>query len=345
MSDQWLPESDASSFKSNGSSKPPLKVGVIGTRHVHAAGMAKGMIALGHTLVGAFESDASAAESWMELELAPLMSLSELLNSVDAVLVAGTNSERVEHSLAALSSDVAILAEKPAAIDAAAARELRDNAGDSLFMTALPIRFASAMHVAREAIRAGQIGTPLAGRGTNHGQYPGSWFGDPGLAGGGAIADHTVHVADGFCWLLDDHVNEVYAVAATKMHDLPVEDCGLIHLNFASGFFASLDASWSRPSSFHTWGDVWMEIVGTEGRIVIDPMARNMRLYDDRVGKLQNLGFGDDMTLAMLNEFTRYVRGERDNSPVSLREGLHASEIVLAAYRSIVSGQPERVHG
>jgi predicted dehydrogenase len=43
----------------------------------------------------------------------------------------------------------------------------------------------------------------LAVNATNHGQIPGGWFLDPEASGGGAVMDHTVHVADLLRWMLD----------------------------------------------------------------------------------------------------------------------------------------------
>jgi predicted dehydrogenase len=131
--------------------------------------------------------------------------------------------------------------------------------------------------------------------------------------------------------------------------DNDVEDCGVVTLDFESGFFASIDSSWSRPESFPTWGDVWLELVGTGGRIRIDPMATHLDLYSDTAGKLQHVGYSDDdMTLEMVRSFLDFARAraagaEPISSPVSFDEGVHASDVVLAAYASVDSGRPEPV--
>lgn len=340
--DRWLGTS-AQTIDAAPGAVDALRIGVIGTRHVHSVGLARGLMALGHTIVGAAESTPDGQSAWDDAGLAPLVNRDALLGAVDAVIVAGTNSERVNDTCVVLEAGLPVLTEKPLAITADGLERLRAyTVGGSAGVkatVALPVRFAAAMHIARESIRAGQIGRPLAGRGTNHGQFPGGWFGSKALAGGGAIMDHTIHVADGLCWLLDDTVDSVYAVASDRMHDLEVEDCGVVSLRFSSGFFASIDASWSRPESFHTWGDVWIEIVGDEGRLIIDPMARHLKLYDDRAGKLRTEGYGDDMTRTLLSEFVDYAQGKRDDSPVPLAQGIHGTEIVLAAYRSVASGK------
>ncbi|MCW2923208.1 MAG: dehydrogenase, partial [Thermoleophilia bacterium] len=274
----------------------------------------------------------------------PIVDRDELLEQCDAVIVAGTNRERVDDTLAACAAGRPVLSEKPVAADAEELVRLVAGADPALVMVALPIRFGGSVRRAREAIEAGVIGTPLAARGTNHGQFPGGWFGRRDDAGGGALQDHVVHLSDALCWLTGDRVSRAYARATRVMHpENDVEDCGVVTLDFESGLFASIDSSWSRPESFQTWGDVWLEIVGTGGRIRLDPMATHLDHYDDGAGKLRHVGYSDDdMTLAMVRAFLDFAR-DGGPSPVSLAEGIHASDVVLASYASVASGRTEPV--
>ena len=59
----------------------------------------------------------------------------------------------------------------------------------------------------------------------------------------------------------------MYAEADTHFYpDLSVEDCGLLLMERSGGGIVSLGPSWSRPNqAFPTWGDVTMEVSGTEG--------------------------------------------------------------------------------
>ncbi|MBC7643773.1 MAG: Gfo/Idh/MocA family oxidoreductase [Thermoleophilia bacterium] len=327
-----------------------LKVAVLGTRHVHAEGLVQIAAATGATIVGAHERDPRARSAWAGLGLGNIGTREAVLAEADAVIVAGTNAERVDDTLAALEAGCAVLSEKPVAMNEADLERLLAHinaASSGKLSVALPVRFGGALVRARDAIRAGSIGTPIAGRGTNHGQFPGGWFGSLADAGGGAIMDHTVHVSDALCWLLDDRIEAVYAESTHKMYpNIEVESGGILTMNFASGFFASLDASWSRPASFHTWGDVWVEIMGTEGRIVINPMARHMNHFSEQAGKLLTVGYDEgDMTGDMVRAFLASAAGAEptDVAPASLAEGVHASETVFAAYRSCASGKVEQV--
>lgn len=319
-----------------------MKVGILGTRHVHAEGLVDCVERCGATVVGATERDADARAAWTRTTL---VDRDELLRQVDAVIVAGTNRERVDDVIAATRTGKPTLSEKPVAADADDLARLLADADAGLVMVALPVRFAASLQRARAAIKAGAIGTPLAARGTNHGKFPGGWFGRRADAGGGALQDHVVHLSDALCWLLDDRISRAYARASQMMHPgNDVEDCGVVTLDFESGFFASIDSSWSRPASFPTWGDVWLELVGTGGRIRVDPMATHLDVYDDRAGSLQHVGYSeDDMTLAMVRAFLDFSHTSAGSSPVSFAEGVHASDVVLAAYASVDSGRPEPV--
>lgn len=324
-----------------------MSIGIVGTRHVHAAGLARLARDMCFELTGVAERDAVARAAWKAEHgdrLGRVVPLKRVLNNSTAVIVAGTNAERVDDCLAALREGCTVLSEKPVAVDEQSLERLVAEADPERYTVALPLRFSGAIARAKRLIKDGAIGTPLAGRGTNHGQYPGGWFGVRADAGGGAIMDHTVHVSDALCWILGERVMEVYAESARRMHDdIDVEDCAVLTMTFESGFFASLDASWSRPHSFHTWGDVWIEVVGTEGRLVVDPMAQHLHHYDDAAGKLHTRQYASaDMNRHMLSSFTRL---DHDGGPpaVTLDAGVHASDIVFAAYRSAASHRPEPV--
>lgn len=325
-----------------------LRIGVLGTRHVHALGMATELLAQGHKIVGASEGDVAARKEWEQTGVSELMDRDAVLSTSDAVIVAGTNRERVDDTLAAIEAGIPVLAEKPVAITQDGVKQMQSamhQHPNSKVSVALPLRFSDAFVRAGDAVRSGAIGVPLGARGTNHGQFPGGWFGSRAEAGGGALTDHVVHVADGLCWLLGERASSVYAVGASRMYDdLDVEDCGIVTLEFGSGMFASVDASWSRPKSFPVWGDVYLVLVGSEGRVVVDPFAKRLNHYDDRIGKLTHMHYGNDMTADLLRAFVNYVHDDGP-CPVTLDEGLHASNIVLAAYHSVTSGRPEIVEG
>jgi predicted dehydrogenase len=196
----------------------------------------------------------------------------------------------------------------------------------------------------RDAVQSGTLGEVLMIRGTNRGTNPGGWFVDPALSGGGAVTDHTVHVADVIRFITGEEIVSVYAEADTHFTpDLPVEDRALLMLGLSGGGFASLDPSWSRPSAaFPAWGDVTLQLTGTGGVATMDYTAQHNRLYSNARVRAADLPWGDDPDLLMIMDFIAAVREGRP--PLATGEdGLRAVEVVAAAYASIRTGRSVEV--
>jgi predicted dehydrogenase len=200
---------------------------------------------------------------------------------------------------------------------------------------------------ARYLVREGALGRVLALNGTNHGQIPGGWFLDPELAGGGAVMDHTVHLADLFRWMLDVEVKSVYAEVDSFFGAGGTDDAAILTLeleggSFADGAFATIDPSWSRGEGYPTWGDVTLRISGTSGVLDVDPFAQPLRTFDHETGAPSWLYMGEDMNALMLADFLHGVV-EDEPSGASGLDGLRTLEVVLAAYRSGEEHEPKKV--
>jgi predicted dehydrogenase len=164
------------------------------------------------------------------------------------------------------------------------------------------------------------------------------------LAGGGAAMDHIVHLADILRWYLDSEVTQVYAQLNHILHadEVDVETGGLVMLTFANGVFASIDCSWSRPRLFPTWGGLTMEIVGEGGAILTDPFRQNLTIHGNPAQHMAWAYWGSDANQAMIDEFVAAVRADRPPAVTGV-DGLRATQVVLAAYRSAASGKPEKI--
>jgi predicted dehydrogenase len=234
-----------------------------------------------------------------------------------------------------------VLCEKPLATTTADANAMIAacrSAGVQLG-TAFPVRGSPAVMALKEAIAAGALGRIRAVRARNPGQYPGSWFGDKRLAGGGAAMDHTVHAADAIRWLTGDEFMRVHAELGSFIYGLEVEDCGVLTCDLASGAFASIDCSWSRPRTFPTWGGVTLHVVGEKATVDIDVFRQALTHYDDTAGRTRLLGWGDDLTARMVADFVDAILAGRP-VPIDGEDGLRALEVVIAAYRSAEVGRP-----
>jgi UDP-N-acetylglucosamine 3-dehydrogenase len=264
-----------------------------------------------------------------------------LAAGVDAVVICTENARHRDMTLLAASAGKHVLCEKPLAtnvVDAMAMIAACQQAGVQL-MTAFPCRFHPAMLRVKAMVEEGRIGRILAIKGTNRGRNPGGWFIELEKSGGGAVMDHTVHVADLIRWLTGAEVTEVYAEVDNLINHADFDDVGFLTLQLSDGTFGTLDASWSRPKTFPFWGDVTLEIVGESGVISMDMFAQNLVLYSDTHGGISWVNWGSNMDLGLVHAFVSAVESGSP-VPVTGEDGLRTVEVVQAAYRAADRKQP-----
>jgi UDP-N-acetylglucosamine 3-dehydrogenase len=326
---------------------PPLRVAILSMAHVHAPAYAAALADMAEADLAAIwdDDEARGAESAAGLGVPFVPDLEALLGGeVDAVVITSENARHRELAVAASRAGKHILCEKPIATtreDAEVMIAAAERAG-VILATAFPMRHNLPARSAKRAIESGVIGTPIAIRATNHGTLPPGWFTNPALSGGGAVMDHTVHVADLLRWYLGEDPAEVYAEMSNGLYHLAVEDSAFLTLAFPSGLVATLDPSWSRPPSFPTWGDVTMEIAGDRGTLYLDAFAQKLVLSPRSSERTQWLGWGNDADRAMLLDFCRAVQTGTEPAATG-RDGERALAVALAAYASAGSGRPASV--
>jgi predicted dehydrogenase len=121
-----------------------------------------------------------------------------------------------------------------------------------------------------------------------------------------------------------------------------VETGGLVMLQYVNGLFATIDSSWSKPLNYPTWGGLTMELVSERGLTVVDAFSQNLNIYQQEPPSNHWAYWGSDMNQAMIDEFVAAIREGRETA-VTGEDGLFALELVLAAYKSAESNQPERL--
>lgn len=323
-----------------------MRAGIFGVGHVHSESYVENLRrSPGVELVGASESDPAMLADWTARHGAVgFASDAELISAgVDFGIVCSPTNSHLRSVELMAASGVHVLCEKPLATNAADAQTIVDvcAAAGVKLMTAFPMRFSPALASGAEWISEGRIGEVLAITGTNRGHLPtgyAPWFADPELAGGGAIMDHTVHLADVMRWWLGDEPDEVYAETNKILHpEVAVETGGLVTLGFSEGVFATIDCSWSRPDNYPTWGGLEIEVVGTEGVFTVDAFAQRFDLWSR--GSTSWIDWGTDTNQLMIDHFAGAVRGDHPLAVTGF-DGLRATEVALAAYRSAAAGQP-----
>jgi predicted dehydrogenase len=327
----------------------PVRLGLLSAAHVHAdayLGILADMPDV--DLVGLWDEDESRGSAAAErLGIGFFATEAALLGErLDGVIVTSVNSEHRRLTELAARAGVPVLCEKPLAtrLDDARAMVAACAGAKVQLMTAFPMRFSPVLREIESAIRGGRIGNLASLEGVNTGEMPDHvrpWFVDPILAGGGAIMDHVVHLADVYRWLLGSEAVEVYAVANRILQDRysGVETGGLLSLRFENGAFATIDCSWSKPRSYPTWGGLNLEAVGSGGAITADAFGQRLQLYGGTDVGVAWAPWGTDTNRAMIGEFVASIRQGREPAVTGL-DGLRALEIVDAAYRSIQAGEP-----
>jgi UDP-N-acetylglucosamine 3-dehydrogenase len=320
------------------------KIGIMSFAHMHAYSYAASLNALpGAELTAVWDDDpkrGKAAAKDFGAKFAA--SRDKLLESdIEGVIVTSENVKHREMVEAAAAAGKWILCEKPIAPGVEDAKAMVDcckKAGVGLG-TAFPCRYAPALISACRQIQAGEYGEILAASCTNHGSFPGGWFADNERAGGGATMDHTVHVADVMRWILGKEFKKVFCVIGNQFHEkaIDTDDFGSLHLEMEGGVQVSHLASWSRPKSFPTWGDVTIQFIGEKGVLDVDAFNQKLNVYNDDAMKGEWVFWGGNPDAGLVGDFVAAV-AERREPAVTGVDGLRATEVTVAAYKSARTG-------
>ncbi|MEI5097387.1 Gfo/Idh/MocA family oxidoreductase [Streptomyces sp. PmtG] len=211
-----------------------------------------------------------------------------------------------------------------------------------------PVRFSPAYAALKRAVGSGDTGRVLAVSGANNGRMPNRdrrWFADPALAGGGALMDHTVHLADLLDDLLQARAVEVYAQTNNLLYEgeVTAETSGLVTVAYDDGTVATLDCSWSHPRSHPSWGGLELTVIGERATLEMDAFDQKVHGYSERHGRSLELPFGVDLDERMLRAFLFGPDANGDGHGMDVADGeggLRTLRIVAAGYASARAGMP-----
>jgi predicted dehydrogenase len=329
-----------------------MKIGILSFAHHHAEAYIANLRAIpGVVVSGVADEDSQRGQHFAEVYGTSFFpDYAALLESKpDGVIICSENVKHRPLVEMAAAAGVNVLCEKPLATTLTDAQAILDACTQAgvLLMTAFPMRFSPPLLEIKARLDSGDLGQVFCFNATNQGELPSkhrSWFVDPKLAGGGAIMDHTVHLVDIMRWYLGSEASEVYAQTNHIFHaaEVEVETGGLEMITFKNGVFASIDASWSRPPYWPTWGGLTFEMVTERGAVIVDGFKQNLTVYSHANQRPVWQYWGSDMNQAMVAEFVEAVRVGRQPYVTGL-DGLRAVEVTLAAYESARRGQPVKL--
>lgn len=267
-------------------------------------------------------------------------------SDVEAVLIASPPFMHPEMAVDAAEVGVHVFSEKPMSPTlegcdamAAAARKNGVKLG-----VGLVCRFHGTHTKVREIALGGEIGKPVCL--TVHrlgGGWGGSWVAHwrtKKAQSGGTLMEVNAHEIDFLRFVLGD-VRKVYAVGGHyREKEIDYPDLALVSLNFVSGAVGLLHSS--QVSALGGYGG---RLDGTEGSVTFPAIwgrdaALTIKRFD---GESRSLPIGDIKVPSPVAEEIRvFVDAVQKGKepPVGAAEGRAATEVALAAYRSIESGEP-----
>jgi predicted dehydrogenase len=330
-----------------------IKIGFLGVAHFHADSYAQSLKTLPQTeLVGVYDRDRGVANSFAQKFSAQNYDrVEKLVNDVDAVVIASENVYHYEHAVTAAEAGKHILCEKPLTVNLRDADELVSlvERKKILFQMCYVMRYHTVTSLTRELVGEGRIGRLLVMVGTNklNRALPllRDWFTDKSLSGGGAVMDHTVHLSDLMRWYSSSEIVEVYTeIGRNANPNLQVEDSFLTTVVMGDGSIGHIDGSWTYSSGHYTWGDVTLELLGSEGVLQVDAFRQNVYFTSNEKPeeKLVWHYYGCNPDLLLVKDFIRCIL--EDAQPrANVYDGRQGVAVTLASYESGRLGQPVKL--
>ncbi len=262
---------------------------------------------------------------------------------VDVVCVNSINRLHSEHAIRAARAGKHVIVEKPLCLtlaEADAMLEASAAAGTGLAY-AENLCFAPHYRRARELVASGALGRVLSARQCEkHGGPYSAWFWNVEQAGGGALLDLGCHSFECLRWLLGKpRIVRVSAQLATVRHGdrTRLEDDARVTLELEDGTPLRTESSWAAQDD----GESSLEVEGSEGRLVLNRLAGELRLerHDEgsRLIPVES-GAGDGITEELTHFLECFRQGRTPDEAGA--DGRAVLEILLAAYASAARGEP-----
>jgi len=267
--------------------------------------------------------------------------------NVDALVVSTPNYLHAPQTIAALKVGVHVMVEKPMAMNAQEAEQMREAAGKSgaTFMVAHCWRFdPDVLWLKEQSVKLGKI-IRTKGYGVHTHWGPSGWFTQKEFAGGGAMADMGIHALDTARFLLGDPKPvSVYAKIGTHYKDFDVDDTGVIIVEWDNGATSYIESGWWQP---HSDGpEAATQLYGTQGFGQLFPTRVEIRkMKEERIDVVES---GSEFPRKehcpqslydnQLSYFIECIEKKQTPIPGGL-EGLMNMKVVDAAYESSRTGK------
>lgn len=277
---------------------------------------------------------------------------------IELVSIATQSDLHAQIALYCIGKGIHVIIEKPIAMSIADADAIIRLAEEKKVKVATchQNRFNVAVQETRKALEEGRFGKLSHGSvnirwNRNAGYYEqASWRGK-WLSDGGALMNQCIHGIDLLRWFMGDEAVEVYGTTRQRFHDyLEAEDVGLAIVKFASGAVATIEGTVNvypknLEETLYLFGETGTVKLGGTSCNNIDVWDfASENAEDERVSNLKEqtsnvYGNGHTALFADMQEAVR-----TDRAPyIDANAGKRALEIVLAIYKSQLTGQPVKL--
>ncbi|AUC12582.1 MULTISPECIES: Gfo/Idh/MocA family protein [Agrobacterium] len=214
-------------------------------------------------------------------------------------------------------------------------------------------RFGHAMRQMRALIDAGLAGKAFVAssevhwnRGASYYDIPwrGTWKGECG----GAILGHAIHAHDLLCHVLGP-VEEVFAMADTRVNKIETEDCAALSFRMKSGALATSSVTLGAAEDTSRLRFCFEGFTAESGTLPYRPaedtwrfIARAPTTQDQIDSVLATVADGENGFAGFVEAIADAMEG-RGGKEVTVHDGLQSIELVTAIYRSVREGKPVRL--
>jgi len=321
----------------------------------------------GAELVACFDQFPLAAERLADASgCKAYASLDEMLAhpGLDVVTICTPSGAHMEPAVAAARAGKHVIVEKPLEVNLKRCDKIIDacrKTGVTL-ATIFPSRFHKSAQLMKAAVDKQRFGRLTLGDAyvkwfrTQAYYDSGAWRGTWQLDGGGALMNQAVHSVDLLLWLMGPVV-EVSAYTSTLAHErIEVEDVATATLRFASGALGVIEATTaSYPGSLKR-----IELHGSSGSAIMEEedivkwefektTAQDRAMLKRMAGQTKTGGGAADPAAIGHHGHTELFKDalaaiKSKQSPlVDGAEGRKSVELILAIYKSAVSGKPVKL--
>lgn len=271
-------------------------------------------------------------------------------SDLDAVVVATPDHLHFEPTRAVLLSGRHALVEKPFTTDLAEADELVRLSAETkrVIQVAFNHRWLAPYYQAKEVIKSGEIGTPLAGYARKNDTI---WVSTELIAWAGSTTPAwflSSHDIDLLRWWLASEPAEVRAWGRKEVltaRGISTYDLIQAQVKFASGAFVTFESGWIYPNTFPTVVDSFIQVVGASGHLNLDRKCESLEVSTESKfsypkGFLTSEIFGR-LRGAFPNCLEDFLRVVRDGIPpaVTALDGRQVTATLAAIHRSLGSGE------